>query len=443
MKRIVILGAGFGGLQATVELEHLLHSQPDHEILLVNDQNYFMFTPLLPQIVSSYIDPRHIVQPVRDIRGHRNYRFQRDTVTAIDVARRQVETSSGPISYDYLIVSVGSHTEYFKIPGARENSMDFKSLEDGVVVRDRILDICEHADHTQNPAERKRFLTFAVVGGGYTGVELVTEMRDFLFRYVAGRYRGIPREDLHLILVEATPNVLGGIDPLLRPHALKRLHQEGVEVLTSTRVTRVFDGALELNGSETLEAATIIWAAGVRAHPLVEALPGPHDRIGRARVNEYLQLESHPEVFIIGDSASSALAPDAPRVAPAAIGQGTIAARNVAHLERNQPLESYRYVSQGMLVSLGMNDAVVSILGLRLHGFFAWLFWNAVHLYKLVGFKKQIQVALDWSLGTLFPRDAAIIREPRNCKFCENSRGGSSDPPPARSSSRAATPTQQ
>ncbi len=434
MKRIVILGAGFGGLQATVELEHLLHSQPDHEILLVNDQNYFMFTPLLPQIVSSYIDPRHIVQPVRDIRGHRNYRFRRDTVTSIDVARRQVETSSGPISYDYLIVSVGSHTEYFKIPGARENSIDFKSLEDGVVLRDRILDICEHADHTQNPVERKRFLTFAVVGGGYTGVELITEMRDFLFRYVAGRYRGIPREELRLVLVEATPNVLGGIDPLLRPHALKRLHQEGVEVRTNTRVTRVFDGALELNGSEILEAATIIWAAGVRAHPLVESLPGSHDRIGRAQVNEHLQLESHPEVFIIGDSASSALAPDAPRVAPVAIGQGTIAARNVAHLERNQPLESYRYVSQGMLVSLGMNDAVVSVLGLRLHGFFAWLFWNAVHLYKLVGFKKQIQVALDWSLGTLFPRDAAIIREPRNCKFCENSRGGSSDPPAVRPS---------
>jgi NADH:ubiquinone reductase (H+-translocating) len=438
MTRTLILGAGFGGIQAAVDLEHLLHSTPEQEILLVSDQNYFMFTPLLPQIVSSYIDPRHIVQTVRDIRNHRKYRFRRDTVTSIDVNRRQVETSSGPIDYDYLIFALGSQTEYFNIPGALENSIDFKSLEDGVALRDRVLDICEHADHTLDPAERKRLLTFAIVGGGYTGVELITEMRDFLFRYVAGRYRGIPREEIRLVLVEATPNILGGFDPLLRPHALKRLNAEGIELRTGTPVTRVFDGALELKGGEILEAGTIIWTAGVRAHPLAESLPGPHDRIGRARVNEYLQLEGHPEVFVIGDSSSSALAPDAPRVAPVAIGQATIAAHNIVHLERNQPLESYTYVSQGMLVSLGMNDAVVSILGIRLHGFVAWLFWNAVHLFKLVGFKKQIQVALDWSLGNIFPRDAAIIRQPRNCKFCDSCRGGSSDSAAVRPSRKSA-----
>jgi NADH:ubiquinone reductase (H+-translocating) len=418
MKRIVILGAGFGGLQATVDLDNLFHSHPEYEILLVNDQNYFMFTPLLPQIVSSYIDPRHIVQPVRDIRGKRTYRFQRDTVKSIDVTNRKVEALSGPIDYDYLIFALGSQTEFFKIPGARENTIDFKSLEDGVALRDRVLDICEHADHTEDRAERKRLLTFAVVGGGYTGVELITEMRDFLFRYVVGRYRGIPREEIRLVLVEATPNILGGFDPLLRPHALKRLNAEGIELRTSSPVTRVFEGALELKGSEIIEAGTIIWAAGVRAHPLAEALPGPHDRIGRAKVNECLQLEEHPEVFVIGDSSSPASAPDAPRVAPVAMGEGKIAAQNIAHIERNQPLDSYKYVSQGMLVSLGMNDAVVNIMGVRLHGYFAWLFWNAVHLYKLVGLKKQIQVALDWSLGNIFPRDAAIIRQPRNCKFC-------------------------
>ena len=365
MKRTVILGAGFGGLQASRRARASPSPTPDHEILLINDQNYFMFTPLLPQIVSSYIDPRHIVQPVRDIRGHRNYRFQRDTVTSIDVPHRQVQTISGPISYDYLIFALGSQSEYFRIPGARENSFDFKSLEDGVVLRDRILDICEHADHTTDPVERKRLLTFTVVGGGYTGVELVTEMRDFLFRYVAGRYRGIPREEIRLVLIEATPNVLGGVDPLLRPHALKRLHKEGVDVRTNTKVTRVFDGALELNNSELLPAGTIVWAAGVRAHPLAEALPGPHDRIGRAQVNEFLQLAGSSRSLRNRRLRIRSAGPDAPRVAPVAIGEGEIAARNIAHLERNEPLESYKYVSQGMLVSLGMNDAVVMSLGLR------------------------------------------------------------------------------
>jgi len=419
MKRIVILGAGFGGLEATVELAKQIGDSPGSEILLISDQNFFMFTPLLPQIVSSYIDPRHIVQAVRDIRGKRNFRFLRDTVENIDVAARQVHVTSGPIAYDYLVVAVGSRTEYFNTPGAREFSLDLKTLEDGVVLRDRILDCCEHADHTTDAEERKRLMTFAVVGGGYTGVELITEMRDFLFRYVVGKYRGIQREEIRLLLLEAAPNVLNGVDPLLRPHALARLHHEGIEVRVSSPVTRVFEGGLELNHEEKIHAGTVIWAAGVRAHPLVEALPGPHDRIARASVNEYLQLEDHPEVFVIGDSASSRLAPDAPRVAPVAITQGTIAARNIVHMERGGLLESYAYVSKGMLVSLGMNDAVVSVGGLRIHGFFAWLFWNAVHLFKLVGFKKQVQVALDWTFGTMFPRDAVIVRKPRSCKLCE------------------------
>ena len=435
MKRIVVIGAGFGGLQATVALAKLCQRAPDMEILLISDENFFMFTPLLPQIVSSYIDPRHIVQAVRDIRGRRNYRFLRERVDSIDVAERTVRTLSGPIHYDYLIVAVGSQTEYFKTPGARENSMDLKSLEDGIALRERILDYCEHADHTTDPIERKRLMTFAVVGGGYTGVELITEMRDFLFGYVVGRYRGIAREDIRLVLIEATAHVLNGVDPLLRPHALARLHKEGIEVRVSAKVTRVFEGGLEMNGEEDLAAGTVIWTAGVRAHTLVEALPGPHDRIGRASVNEHLQLEDHPEVFVIGDSASSALAPDAPRVAPVAITQGTIAARNIVHMEHGGLLESYAYVSKGMLVSLGMNDAVVSVGGLRIHGFFAWLFWNAVHLFKLVGFKKQVQVALDWGLGTLFPRDAVIVRWQRVCKLCRAERAKSAprtEPVPVR-----------
>ncbi|MFZ0966645.1 MAG: FAD-dependent oxidoreductase, partial [Candidatus Acidiferrales bacterium] len=155
MKRIVVIGAGFGGLEATVELAKQFRHSTKFEILLISDQNYFMFTPLLPQIVSSYINPRHIVQAIRDIRGKKNFRFLRDRVESVDVAGRQLCVTSGPIAYDYLVVAVGSRTEYYRTPGAREYSMDLKSLEDGVVLRDRILDICEHADHTTDPDERK------------------------------------------------------------------------------------------------------------------------------------------------------------------------------------------------------------------------------------------------------------------------------------------------
>ncbi len=418
MKRIVVVGAGFGGLQAVTDLDRVFGRDRDVEILLLSDQNYLLFTPLLPQIASSYTDPRHIVQAVREIRGRRNFRFRRESVRAVDAANRRVIVDSGPLEYDALILASGSRTEFFNTPGARENCWDYKSLQHAVELRERIIDLCEHADHTADLAARRSMLTFVVVGGGYTGIELVTEMRDFLFGYAARKYRGINASEIRLIVLEAAPDLLRGIGPKLAAHARNRLDVSGIEVRVSTRVTRVLEDSVEINGNETLAADTIIWTAGVRASELIESLPGPHDRIGRAVVNAHLQLEGHPEIFIVGDSAAAVNAQEAPRVAPVAIEQGRIAARNIGHLWGGEPLETYEYASKGMLVSLGMNYAVVRIAGIQISGYFAWLFWNAVHLYKLVGVKKQLQVAGDWMLGLIFPRDAAIVRSPRRCKLC-------------------------
>jgi NADH:ubiquinone reductase (H+-translocating) len=422
MKRVVVVGAGFGGLEATADLDRMFRGDPGVEIVLISDQNYLLFTPLLPQIASSFTDPRHIVQAVREIRGKRGFRFRRDMVRAVDPANRRLVLDSGPIEYDALVLAPGARTDYFNIPGARENSWDYKSLQNAVELRDRIIDLCEHADHTADPQERRSMLTFVVVGGGYTGIELITEMHDFMFRYVTRVYRGIQASEIRLLVLEAAPDILRGIGPKLAEHARKRLDVSGIEVRTSTRVTRVLESAVEINSNETIAADTVIWTAGVRAAELIESLPGPHDRIGRAVVNAHLQLEGHPEIFVVGDSAAADTAPETPRVAPAAIQQGRIAARNVRHLWRGGSLESFDYKSQGMLVSLGMNYAVVNIAGIQVSGYFAWLFWNAVHLYKLVGLKKQVQVAGDWALGLIFPRDAAIVRSPRRCKLCGTTR---------------------
>ena len=418
MKRVVVVGAGFGGLEAVTDLDRMYRSDPDVEILLVSDQNYLLFTPLLPQIASSHTDPRHIVQAVREIRGKRKFGFRREPVRAVDTQNRRVVFDSGSIKYDALVLAPGARTEFFNIPGAREYSWDYKSLQQAVELRERIIDLCEHADHTQDPVARQSMLTFVVVGGGYTGIELVTEMRDFLFRYVTRVYRGIQASEIRLIVLEAGPDILRGIGPKLEAHARKRLHVTGIEVRTSTPVTRVLEGSVEINGGETIAADTVIWTAGVRASELIDSLPGPHDRIGRAVVNEHLQLEGHPEIFVVGDSAAAVSAKDAARVAPVAIDQGRVAARNIKHLWRGEPMESYEYASKGMLVSLGMNYAVLNVAGIQVSGYFAWLFWNAFHLYKLVGLKKQIEVAGDWFLGLIFPRDAAIIRTPRRCKLC-------------------------
>jgi NADH dehydrogenase len=422
MKRVVVVGSGFGGLEAVTHLDSLFDRDPGVQVLLLSDQNYLLFTPLLPQIASSFTDPRHIIQAVREIRGKRKYVFRREMVREVDTTNRRLVVDSESIDYDALILAPGSRTEFFNTPGAQENCWDYKSLQQAVELREHIIDQCEHADHTIDAAARKTMLTFVVVGGGYTGIELATEMRDFLFRYAAKKYRGILATEIRLIVLEALPDLLRGIGPKLAAHARKRLAVSEIEVRTSTRVTRVSEGAVEINGNETLRADTIIWTAGVRACELIESLPGPHDRIGRAVVNPQMQLSDHPEVFVIGDSAAAVNAQEAPRVAPVAIEQGRIAALNIGHLWKGEPLETYEYESKGMLVSLGMNYAVVNVGGIQLSGYFAWLFWNAVHLYKLVGFKKQLQVAGDWIYGMIFSRDAAIVREPQRCKLCDKQK---------------------
>jgi NADH dehydrogenase FAD-containing subunit len=427
-RRVVVLGGGFGGVQAAIALERLLPRED--EILLVSEQNFLLFTPLLPQIASSRINPRHIVQTIRDIRGKRRFAFRRDTVASIDVGARRVNLASGDgaseaIAYDALVIALGSRSGYFGIDGARENTWDFKTLEDAVVLRDHVLDMCEHADHTADEAARRELLRFVVAGGGYTGVELVTELSDFFSQYVLHKYRGIRPGDVQLIVLEASPEILRGISERLKAHSLGRLNARGIEVRTSAKVTRCGEDFVEINGNEIIRSATIMWTAGVRANPLVEALPGPHDRVGRALVNSALQLEGYPEVFVTGDSAAPSPASGAPppQVAPVAIAEGGVAARNVAHFFRGESLQPYTYKNMGMLVSLGMDYAVVSIGRLQFSGYFAWLFWNAVHLYKLVGLKKQVQVAIDWMLGTVFPRDASILRAPMRCRICEGTAG--------------------
>lgn len=422
-KRVVILGGGFAGVQAATELARhhaALHpaSRPALDILLIANQNHLLFTPLLPQVASSNVDPRHIAQPIRDIRARRAFRFLRAEATRVDLDARRVETNDASADYDYLILAAGSRTDYFGVPGARENTWDFKTLADAVILRERVLDMCEHADHASDPETKRRMLTFVIVGGGYTGIELVTELHDFLFGYVVRHYRGISAGDIHLIVLEATNEILRGIHPKLKAHSMKRLSRKGIEVRMQSPAVRCDAHGVELRGGQRLDSETVIWTAGVRAHQIAESLPVEHDRIGRILVNDQLQLESHPEVFVAGDCAAPRSSMEAPRVAPVGIDEGALAARNILHAERGQPLESYRYVSKGMLVSLGLNYAVVTIGGIRVSGFFAWLFWNSVHLYKLVGLKKQIQVAIDWTMALLFPRDAMIVRRPLHCPIC-------------------------
>lgn len=417
--RVVVLGAGFGGLEAMLELEERFSGDAAVDLLLVNESNFFLFTPLLPQIVSSTVEPRHIVQSLRDIRRRRRFRFLRAGATGVDLAARRLRSTEGDIPFDYLILALGSIPNFFGLEGA-EHAFTLRSLEDAVLLRDSLLDLLEHADHEPDPERKRRLLTFVVVGGGYTGVEVITELHSLLYEHVGPRYRGINIADIRLVLLDAAQEILVGVDPYIARRAQRKLERQGIETRVNAKVIRLGANRVELAGGETLDAGLIIWTAGVRAHPLLESLPVQRNHVGRIVVTPQLHLPDHPRVFAVGDNALVRGAPpeQSIQVAPVAIEQGKLAAENVTRGIERRPYLDFSFAPQGMLVSLGMNDAVVNIMGFRLHGYAAWLLWNAIHLLKLVGLKKQLQVALDWSLAQLFPRDTSLIRRPPRCKFC-------------------------
>jgi NADH dehydrogenase len=417
--RIVVLGGGFAGLEAIRVLERRLGRRTDVELLLVSDRNYLLFTPLLPQVASSLVEPRHIVQPIRDIRGARHFRFRRDSVQAIELAAQQVITAEGTLPYDRLIIALGGTTATFGVPGVELHALNYKRLDDAVLLRDHLIDLAEHADHEPDVARRRRMLTVCVVGGGYTGVELIAELQDFFHSYVVPRYRGIEPGDYRLLLVEAGDEILRGVHPRLAKSARRRLAREGIEVRTRTRVTRVLAGAVEVNDGPAIPSGLVVWAAGVKGSPVLADIPVARDRLGRIIVDQFLRIPGHPQVFGAGDAITIEGKPEASiPVIPAALAHGHLAAENLMAGLAGKPLQPVDFAPRGMLVSLGERDAVVEVMGIRLSGYFAWLFWNAVHLFKLVGVRKQIQVALDWSLAQLFPRDSAMMRQPSRCAIC-------------------------
>ncbi|HEU5196767.1 MAG TPA: FAD-dependent oxidoreductase, partial [Methylomirabilota bacterium] len=252
-------------------------------------------------------------------------------------------------------------------------------------------------------------------------VELIAELQDFFASYVVPRYRGIDREDYRLLLLDTGQEILRGVHPSLAEKARERLWHEGIEIRTGTRVTRVGAGFVEVNGGETIPVGMTVWAAGVKGHPTLAGLAAERDRLGRVIVNTHMRLPGHPEVYGVGDAVTIEGRPKASiPIIPAALAHARLAAHNIVAELAGLPPATIEFAPRGMLVSLGEKHAVVEVMGLRVSGYPAWLFWNALHLLKLVGIRKQIQVALDWSLARWFPRDSAIMRNVSRCPVCSH-----------------------
>nr|WP_298686949.1 NAD(P)/FAD-dependent oxidoreductase [uncultured Dongia sp.] len=395
--RVVILGGGFGGLSAAFGLR-----KAAADIILIDRRNHHLFQPLLYQVATAALSPAQVAQPIRTILRHqRNIEIILDEVTDIDLTARQVITpEAGPIAFDYLIIATGASHAYFGHDAWQDAAPGLKSLDDATAIRRRILDAFERAEITASVAERTALLTFCVVGGGPTGVEMAGAIAELAHWTLAGEFRHIDTSTAKVILIEAGPRVLAAMPEKLSQKAREGLERLGVTVRTGTAVTDCASTHVTL-GSETIPCRTIIWAAGVKASPAGTWLGSevPLDRAGRVKVLPDLSVPAMPDIFVIGDASvvEDANGRPVPGVAPAAKQQGHFVAALIAQrLLGKTTAAPFRYRDQGNLATIGRGEAVVDLGWLRLSGFLAWWFWGLIHIFFLIDFRNRLSVALDW-----------------------------------------------
>jgi NADH dehydrogenase len=407
--KVVIVGAGFGGIEAATAL-----SRVAVDVILLDRQNHHCFQPLLYQVATAALSPAEIAWPIRHmLRQQRNATVFMTEAEAVDLTGRFVETSAGPISYDYLVVATGATHSYFGHDDWAKFAPGLKRIEDATRIRRSILLAFEQAELAGNDAERQRLLTFVIVGGGATGVEMAGAIAEIARQTLANDFRRIDPRNSRIILLEAGPRVIPTLPEDLSQYAERALTRMGVDVRTSTRVIGCDACGVDVDHGR-IDASTIIWAAGVVASPAASWLGAAHDRAGRVLVRPDLSVPDHPEVFVIGDAA--AIHGDdgepVPGVAPAAKQMGNYVGRLIAARLAGKSLPAFRYRNLGELATIGRRAAVVKFGRLHLKGFIGWLFWSFAHIYFLIGVKNRFIVAFTWLWDYLtFQRGARLITE--------------------------------
>lgn len=414
--RIVILGGGFAGTNVALRLESLCRRHQNVEITLIDSENFFTFTPLLPEVPSGSIQPKHIVFPLRALL--RRTTVKQAELQSINLERREIvarhcgKCGRYTIPFDQLVISLGSVSNFFGLPGVAEHALTIKSLADAASLHAHIIDKLEHADLESDPARRRELLTFVIAGGGFAGVETLAELNDFV-RGAGNYYPSILPDEIRVVLVHSGNRILPEVSESLSQYALNKLRDNGVEVLLETRVQRCSERTVTLSSGETIPSRTFVWAAGVSPNPLLSELNLPLHKSGRIAVDETLQVVAAPHIWALGDSAS---VPDVvtgklcPPTAQFALRQGTVLADNLVATLRGETTKPFRHKSLGLLAGLGRRSAVAEICGLKFSGFIAWWLWRTIYLLKMPGFERKLRIALDWMLDLFFPRDIVYLR---------------------------------
>jgi NADH:ubiquinone reductase (H+-translocating) len=410
--KVVIVGAGFGGLEAARTLR-----RADADVTVVDRQNHHCFQPLLYQVATAALSPADVAWPIRHIlRAQQNATVLMADVQGVDTAQRQLHTDFGDIPYDYLVVATGAMHSYFGHDEWLEVAPGLKRIEDATRIRRSILIAFEKAEIIADPDEQHRLLTFVIVGGGATGVEMAGAIAEIARQTLSADFRRIDPRSARIVLIEAGNRLLPAFPPKQSDYVRDTLMRAGVTVMTDTMVTKCDEHGVDLN-SGRLDAATIIWAAGVTASPAARWLGAEADRAGRVKVAPDLSVPGHPDIFVIGDVAAVTNKNGAPvpGVAPAAKQMGQyvgklIAARIAGKPNSNSKSKPFRYMHVGDLATIGRRAAVVKLGRLHLRGFIGWLFWSVLHIYFLIGLRNRFIVAFSWFWSYLtFQRGARLI----------------------------------
>ena len=408
--RIVILGAGFGGLYAALKLERALSHLPYACATLVNRENFFLFTPMLHEVAASDVDIAHIVNPIRKLVKKVN--FFHGEVRAIDLSAKRIQVVHGPtghphdIEYDYLVIALGGTTNFYGIPGMQERALTMKSLGDAIHLRNRLIDLLEEADSECAVGTRENLLTVAVAGGGFAGVETIAALSDFL-RQATKFYRHLSQDLVRTVLIHAGPLILPELGEQLGAYAQKELSKRNIVIRTNTKVHGVSESGLELSDGTTLPAATVIWTAGASPSPILETIPC-RKQGGRLVVNEFLEVPGCEGVWALGDCASLTnpqTGTPYPATAQHAMREGKTVAGNIVAAICGGKKRPFKYSTIGMLAATGRRTGVANILGFNFSGFAAWFLWRTIYLSKLPRLEKKLRVALDWALDLLFTKD--------------------------------------
>jgi len=426
-KKVVILGGGFAGVECARQLESKFGNDPEIELVMVSEDNFLLFTPMLPQVASGMIETRHIVFPIRTI--CKKTKFYEGRIKNIDPYGKLVnlwgtgDKRSISIHYDFLIIALGSETNFFGMADVEKNAYTMKTLYDAVVLRNRIIDMLEQAENETNPILRKSFLNFVIAGGGFAGIETAGELMDLLLD-ARKHYHTIRKEDLRVIVIEALPMILPGFNEKLAGFAKEKMTDRRIDIRLKTAITS-FDGnevttklvqnpkdPVDEPITDVIRTKTLIWTAGVTPVNTIKRSMFKTDK-GKVITNDYLEVQDFPGVFAVGDCALF-LDPETqrpfPPTAQIAEAQAKTAAKNLSALIKNSQKEKFVYHSKGQMAIIGKRSGIATVLGMNISGFWAWLIWRNVYLSKIPTFDKKMRVLLDWIIDLFFDRDISRLK---------------------------------